>query len=75
MQQQAYPIRPGRPGPTPTDPSATVLATPALHLLGGIWIASCPTCGYQLTTARTQSRCERRAARRLCPVCHLDGRP
>ena len=46
---------------------------PALHLLGGIWIASCPTCGYQLTTARTQQRCERRAGRRRCPVCHLDG--
>ena len=48
---------------------------PALHLLGGIWIASCPTCGYQLTSARTQARCERRATRRLCPVCHLDGTP
>jgi hypothetical protein len=47
---------------------------PALHLLGGIWIASCPTCGYQLVTARTQERCERRAARRRCPVCHEDGR-
>ena len=42
---------------------------PALHLLGGIWIASCPTCGFQLVTARTQARCERRAARRRCPVC------
>jgi hypothetical protein len=47
---------------------------PALHLLGGIWIASCPTCGWQLTTARSQPRCERRAARRRCPVCHQDGR-
>ena len=44
-----------------------------LHLLAGIWIASCPTCGFQLTTARSQARCERRAARRLCPVCHQDG--
>ena len=35
----------------------------------------CPTCGYQLTSARTQARCERRAARRLCPVCHQDGTP
>jgi hypothetical protein len=35
---------------TPTQPGV------ALHLLGGIWIASCPTCGYQLTTARTQER-------------------
>jgi len=42
---------------------------PALHLLGGTWIASCPTCGYQLTTARTQERCERRAACWSCPIC------
>ena len=48
---------------------------PALHLLGGTWIASCPACGWQLTTARTQARCERRATRRLCPVCHQDGTP
>ena len=48
---------------------------PALHLLGGIWIASCPSCGWQLTSARTQARCERRATRRLCPVCHQDGTP
>jgi hypothetical protein len=47
---------------------------PALHLLGGIWIASCPTCGWQLTTARTQQRCERRAARCRCLVCYQDGR-
>jgi hypothetical protein len=46
---------------------------PALHLLAGIWIASCPTCGYQLVTARTQQRVERRAARRRCPVCHQDA--
>jgi hypothetical protein len=43
---------------------------PALHLLAGRWVASCPTCGYQLATARSQARCERRAARRVCPVCH-----
>jgi hypothetical protein len=24
---------------------------PNLHLLGGIWIATCPTCGFQLATA------------------------
>jgi predicted RNA-binding Zn-ribbon protein involved in translation (DUF1610 family) len=46
---------------------------PALQLLHGIWVASCPTCGYQLVTARTQARCERRATRRLCPVCSQDG--
>jgi hypothetical protein len=46
---------------------------PALHLLAGLWVASCPTCGYHLTTARSQERCERRAARRRCPVCHQDS--
>jgi hypothetical protein len=45
---------------------------PALHLLAGLWVASCPTCGYQLATAQNQARCERRAARRRCPVCHED---
>ena len=43
---------------------------PALHLLAGRWVASCLTCGFQLATARSQARCERRAARRHCPVCH-----
>jgi hypothetical protein len=55
--------------PHPTRPHPE----PALQLVGGSWIASCPTCGWQLTTARTQQRCERRAAQRVCPVCHLDG--
>jgi len=36
-------------------------------MLGGIWIATCPTCGFQLATARTQQRVERRAAVRVCP--------
>jgi hypothetical protein len=47
--------------------------TPAynLHLAGGIWIASCPLDGYQLCTARTQQRCERRARWRRCPICKL----
>jgi hypothetical protein len=45
---------------------------PALHLLAGVWVASCPSCGYQLATARIQERCERRAAGRVCPVCHQD---
>jgi hypothetical protein len=57
--------RPGLdPGPAPE---------PALHLLAGLWVASCPTCGYQLTSARTQQRCERRASRRTCPVCHEEA--
>jgi hypothetical protein len=63
MQTRSYPTQPGT--PTPAVPSQE----PALHLLGGIWIASCPTCGFQLTTARTQETVERRAARRTCPVC------
>jgi hypothetical protein len=56
MHHQPYPTRP--------QPA------PALHLLHGLWVASCPVCGFQLATARTQARCERRSARRICPVCH-----
>jgi hypothetical protein len=66
MHTRSYPTQPGT--PTPAVPSQE----PALHLLGGIWIASCPSCGYQLTTARTQERCERRASRRTCPICRED---
>jgi hypothetical protein len=50
------------PGPDGDQP-------PALHLLAGWWVASCPACGFQLAAARSQARCERRAARRRCPVC------
>jgi hypothetical protein len=46
---------------------------PALHLLAGHWVASCPACGFQLATARSQARCQRRAARRTCPVCREDA--
>jgi hypothetical protein len=42
----------------------------ALHLLAGRWVASCPTCGFQLATATSQARCERRSRHRVCPVCH-----
>jgi predicted RNA-binding Zn-ribbon protein involved in translation (DUF1610 family) len=63
--------------PTPASPPLEVLEGnelgPALHLLAGVWVASCPTCGFQLTSARSQERCERLAARRRCPVCHHDG--
>jgi hypothetical protein len=65
MQTRSYPTQ-------PTPPTPAVPSPPALHLLGGIWIASCPICGYQLTTARTQERCERCAARRTCPICRED---
>jgi hypothetical protein len=69
VQRALAKVSPGlhRPGPDPAP-----VPEPALHLLGGIWIASCPTCGYQLVSARTQERCEQRAARRRCPVCRDD---
>jgi len=66
QHQSPIPVSPGlhrpglNPGPAPE---------PALHLAGGIWIASCPTCGYQLVTGRTQARVERKARTRTCPVC------
>jgi hypothetical protein len=41
-----------------------------LHLLAGDWVASCPTCGFQLASAASQARCERRSRHRTCPVCH-----
>jgi hypothetical protein len=68
MQTRSYPTRSGTPTPTVSTPE------PALHLLHGLWVASCPTCGFQLASARSQARCERRAARRRCPVCYLEGR-
>jgi len=49
--------------------ATTTRPAPALHLIAGIWAASCPTCGFQLTSARRQDRCQRRAARLSCPVC------
>jgi NAD-dependent SIR2 family protein deacetylase len=67
MQTRSYPTRPETPAP------GLPVQEPALHLLGGIWIASCPSCGYQLTTARTQERCEQRASLRRCPVCRDDA--
>jgi hypothetical protein len=56
------------PGPDDRRP-APDQEQPALHLLAGQWVASCPTCGFQLASARSQARCERRAARTSCPVC------
>jgi hypothetical protein len=41
----------------------------AFHLLAGVWVASCPLCGCQIVTARSQATCERRALGRRCPVC------
>jgi hypothetical protein len=42
---------------------------PALHLLRGRWVASCPACGHQLASSRSQERCDRRGRRRACPIC------
>ena len=57
------------PGPEDRGPALDDVRPPALHLLAGLWVASCPTCGFQLASARSQARCERRAARTRCPVC------
>jgi hypothetical protein len=65
MHPTPYPTPPGTPSGPATSPA------PALHLLHGRWVASCPACGYQLAAARTQSRAERRGRRRPCPVCCL----
>jgi hypothetical protein len=61
--------------PAPEDHGLSVNdeQPPALHRLAGHWVASCPTCGFQLASARSQARCERQAARTRCPVCHEDG--
>jgi hypothetical protein len=57
----------------PEDREPTLDEQPALHLLAGLWVASCPSCGFQLAQARSQARAERRAARTTCPVCHEDA--
>jgi hypothetical protein len=44
-----------------------------LHLYGDVWVASCPTCMYQLCHGKRQAKVERRARRITCPVCYLDG--
>jgi hypothetical protein len=60
--------------PEEGDPALDDDQPAALHLLAGRWVASCPTCGFQLATATTsQARCQRRAARRRCPVCREDA--
>jgi hypothetical protein len=44
-----------------------------LQLVAGWWIASCPTCGFQLAEGHRQDKVERKACRVLCPVCHVDA--
>jgi hypothetical protein len=56
--------------PAVQDREPALEEQPALHLLAGWWVASCPACGFQLASARSQARCERRAARMRCPVCY-----
>jgi hypothetical protein len=60
-QPETYPTRPvvSLLGTYPAEPG------PALHLLAGVWSASCPSCGYQLATARTQDG----VAARLLGAC------
>jgi len=53
MQQASYPTE----------------QTIALHLLGGVWIASCPGCGHELASARDQQVAEGWAAELSCTVC------
>jgi hypothetical protein len=48
---------------------------PALHLLGGIWIASCPTCGYQLTSQDHHPDRHPRAPGGQHQQGHAAGRP
>jgi hypothetical protein len=45
------------------------MAAPALHLLHGWWVASCPDCGYELGRRRDQEAAERAGERRRCPIC------
>jgi hypothetical protein len=57
------------PGHEDHGPSVDDERPPALHLLAGLWVASCPSCGFQLAQAQSQARAERHAARTRCPVC------
>jgi hypothetical protein len=70
LRQSPTAVSPGlnRPG---LDPAPT--PEPNLHLVDGLWFASCPTCAFQLCQGRDQARVEWRARRLRCPVCHLDG--
>jgi hypothetical protein len=61
---------PDQPLAHPTEGDPALDGQPALHLLAGRWVASCPSCGFQLATAQSQARAERRSRHRVCPVCH-----
>ena len=44
----------------------------ALHLVHGLWVASCPDCGHELGRSRDQAQAEHAGQRHRCPVCHPD---
>ena len=46
---------------------------PALHLVCGVWIASCSGCGYELVHHASQQRAEEQATGRRCPICDPDA--
>jgi hypothetical protein len=57
--------------PTPDHPTLfTDHSEHALHMLAGWWTASCAVCGYVVASDKRQDRCERKARRTPCPVCH-----
>jgi hypothetical protein len=60
MRTQPYPTTTSQPTTSPP---------PALHLLHGVWVASCPDCGHELGRSRDQEAAERAGERRRCPIC------
>jgi hypothetical protein len=59
-----------QPAPPPAAESAPeAVVEPALHLLHGWWVASCPSCGFEFAQRRSQERAERAGRRRRCPIC------
>jgi predicted RNA-binding Zn-ribbon protein involved in translation (DUF1610 family) len=62
MQHRSYPTQP----PTPTPPAGPPFA---LHLLHGVWVASCPDCGHELGRSPDQETAERAGQRHRCPIC------
>ena len=61
MQHRSYPTRLGTPRPPAARP-------PALHLVHGLWVGSCPTVGTSSPAAATKPA-ERAGRRRRCPIC------
>jgi hypothetical protein len=51
------------------QPALPPAAEPALHLLHGWWVASCPGCGYEFGKRRSQQEAEQVGRRRRCPIC------